>query len=243
MTNILVVEDNKISRDNLCRVIKDNIEDVQIFEAAIGRKAIKIFKEHRIDIFFLDIMLPDISGLKIAECIRSMEYYEMAYIIFITTHLVHLSKALQEYHCYDFIEKPFSKKKIIEIINRLIRGMTPRKIVQEEPYITLQNKNIYNKVLLNDIYFIEVLGRRLKVHTKTGVIELSNKTLKNIIDQIEPICKDCFIKSHRSYYINIRHVTHVNRLRKRSWEVIFKDYEGTAFVSESYKDIVFDRLG
>ena len=53
--------------------------------AGTGKKAIDILKTEKIDLFFLDIELSDISGMEIAEVIRSIEYYEFSYIVFITT--------------------------------------------------------------------------------------------------------------------------------------------------------------
>ncbi|WP_113672632.1 response regulator [Vallitalea guaymasensis] len=88
MNNILIVEDNDTSRNNLEHVLKTNFSDVKIYKAGTGKTALKLLKEIKMDLFFLDIQLPDISGLKIAEIIRSIEQYELSYIIFITTHLM-----------------------------------------------------------------------------------------------------------------------------------------------------------
>ncbi len=82
MNHILVVEDNEISRKNLVDVLKENFSNIRIYQAGTGAEANKVLRNVQIDLFFLDIELPDTNGMKIAETIRSMKQYELAYIIF-----------------------------------------------------------------------------------------------------------------------------------------------------------------
>lgn len=241
MINILVVEDNEKIRENLCKIINENFYDINLLSAETGEEAIDILKKERIDLFFLDIELPDISGMKIAEVIRSIEDYEFSYIVFITTYTTYLPKALQEYHCYDFIEKPFSKDKIIDTINKLSKGIKQQTKDDEKKVITLESGIVIYKIVLDDIYFIEVQARNLRVHTVNGVLEFNNIPLKKVISKINEVESMDFIKVHKSYIVNAKKIIKVNKYGKKSWEINFRKYDECALLSEKYKKDLFER--
>lgn len=240
--NILIVEDNEIIRKNLCKIIKENFDDINVLSAETGEKAIGILKTERIDLFFLDIELPDLSGMEIAEVIRLIEHYEFSYIVFITTHIAHLTRALREYHCYDFIEKPFSKNRIIETIKKLSKGIKQQVKAHEKKIITIEQGIIIHKIILDNIHFIEVQARKLRVHTINGVLEFSNISLKGIIAKINEADSNDFIKTHKSYVVNIKNTIKVGKYNKKLWEISFSNYEKSALLSEKYKKDLFDTM-
>ncbi|SNS82917.1 Response regulator receiver domain-containing protein [Anaerovirgula multivorans] len=157
MLNILVVEDNQVERKNLVRLLKNVNNDVRIYEADTGERAMKTLKEEVIGLFFLDIELPDTTGLKIAEKIRAIPQYELTYMVFVTTHVYYQLEAFKQYHCYDFIEKPYKKEDVVEISDRLIRGIT--KETYKEKVVGFEMKNYILKVFHKDILFIESQGK------------------------------------------------------------------------------------
>lgn len=85
--NILVVEDNKYEMNNIIKVIKSVSKEFDIYRALTGEECFKILEQIDIDLFILDIQLPDISGLNIAKKIRNIPKYELTYMVFITTHI------------------------------------------------------------------------------------------------------------------------------------------------------------
>lgn len=238
---ILLVEDNEGIRNNLIHVINKNFTDIELLTASTGKQAIKILMEEKIDLFFLDIQLPDITGMEIAEKIRSMEQYEFSFIVFITAHVFMLKEALQKYNCYDFIEKPFSEGKIIETLNKLRKGMG-QKSTQVKKSILIENGVYLHKVYLEDILFIEIEARVLKVHTLSGIMKAQNMSLQKIMNLIEGVeCED-FIMTHRSYIVNINKIKTIKQEKKRSWEIHLDGYEEVALLSHKYKSVLFEKI-
>lgn len=244
MNNILIVEDNDTSRNNLEHVLKTNFSDVRIYKAGTGKTALKLLKEIKMDLFFLDIQLPDISGLKIAEIIRSIEQYELSYIIFITTHLMYLPKAVQEYHCYDFIEKPFTKSKIIDVTNKLLKGINKvnKENKVDKKYITIKLKNVIHKVSVNDIFYAESCRRKLYLHTTLGKIVIPSMTFKQMIEMLQETGVDYFVRTHRSYVVNINHIRSIEKHNKKAWDINFYDYEEVALIGDKYSVDVINRI-
>ncbi|MFZ5967579.1 MAG: LytR/AlgR family response regulator transcription factor [Bacillota bacterium] len=172
MLNILVVEDNRVERNNLVRMLKKLNNDIKVFEAAAGEQAIKILKQEKIGLFFLDIELPDISGLKIAETIRSILQYELTYIVFITTRVYYQLEAFKKYHCYDFIEKPYKQEDVLKLSERLIRGIKHNDSINQ--VVRFETKNCILKIFIKDILFIESQGKNCMIHTKNSQYVIPN---------------------------------------------------------------------
>lgn len=241
MMTLLIVEDNEIIRNNLSHIININFVDIKVLTASTGEKAIELLKKENIDIFLLDIELPDITGLEIAQEIRSIEKYMFSFIVFITGHTFLLKEALQKYNCYDFIEKPFGEEKIIEIINKLLKGFN-REVVQIKKHIKIENGTYLYKVYLEDIIYIEIQGRVLKVHTQSGIISIQNVSLQKVMTLIENADCDYLMMTHRSYIVNVDKIYCIKLEHKRLWQIHFQDYKKFALLSHKFKNNLSEKM-
>ena len=231
MLNILVVEDHQVERNNLVRMLKGLNKDINIFEAATGEEAIKILKQEPIGLFFLDIELPDMSGLKIAETIRSIIQYELTYIVFITTHVYYQLEAFKNYHCYDFIEKPYKHEEVLKISDRLIRGIKQNESQNEA--VRFKTKNCILKILIKEILFIESQGKNCIIHTRNNQYTIPNISMKTVLKKT---AGTNFMQTHKSYIINLENIHLVEKHEKNAWIVYFKDYHLPAYISNHYKE-------
>lgn len=237
MLNILVVEDNTIARKNLVKMLKNLNGDICIFEANCGKQAIEILKKEAIGLFFLDIQLPDFSGLKIAEIIRSIDRYELTYIVFITTNVIYQLEAFKKYHCYDFIEKPYKKEDVLEVSKRLIKGIKATDTKEET--ISFELKNCILNIRVQDILYIEAQRKNCIVHTKMNLYTIPNMIMKRILEKMRGFD---FIQTHKSYIINLKNIDQIQKHEKNSWQVYFKDYTSSAYISNTYKEIFIKRF-
>ncbi|PKM95269.1 MAG: hypothetical protein CVU84_06200 [Firmicutes bacterium HGW-Firmicutes-1] len=234
--NILVVEDNEVTRKSLVKTLQKNLENCRVLEAATGNRAMELLENNYIDMFLLDIELPDFSGMDIAQNIRGIERYELIPIIFITTHITFLPKALHEYHCYDFIEKPFKMEEVIEVIKRLAKGISKEEVLDKRKYLTITNGNITNKILLSDLYFIEAQGRFIYYHSKLGLYKETKTSLKKVMTQIESLLANTFVRSHKAYIVNTQYVSSIIRNKRSASSIIFDSYDKVALIGETFKD-------
>jgi len=233
--NILVVEDNRYEMNNIVRVLQSISKEFNIYKAYTGEECFNILDNINIDMFILDIQLPDISGIKIAEKIRNIPKYELTYMIFITTHTQLQLDAFKKVHCYDFIEKPYKKEELIQIIKRLEKGISAQKQQGEQnrKSITFQMKDFTIKLYTDEILFIESDRRNCIVHTENREYLIRNITIKKIIELL-PMKN--FMQTHKSYIINLSNIYKIEKSEKNSWIVHFREYTLVAYVSNSYKE-------
>lgn len=232
--NILVVEDNEYEINNIVRVLQSTSKEFRIYKALTGEECFKIIEKTDIDLFILDIEIPDMSGIKLAEKIRNISKYELTYIIFITTHVYLQLEAFKNIHCYDFLEKPYKKEELIKIIKRLSKGISSQKQKNklERQQVSFEMKDFIIKVYIDEILFVEAQRRNCIIHTKEKSYTIKSMTIKKII---ETLPKEYFMRTHRSYIVNLKNIQQVEKDEKNSWTIYFEGYSIPAYVSNSYK--------
>ncbi len=232
--NILVVEDNKHEMNNIVRVLQSISKEFNIYKALTGKECFKIMENIDAHLFILDIELPDMSGIKLAEKIRNISKYELTYIIFITTHVYLQLEAFKKIHCYDFLEKPYKKEELIKIIKRLSKGISSQKQKNklERQQVSFEMKDFIIKVYIDEILFVEAQRRNCIIHTKEKSYTIKSMTIKKII---EILPKEYFMRTHRSYIVNLKNIQQVEKDEKNSWTIYFEGYSIPAYVSNSYK--------
>ncbi|WP_058486715.1 LytR/AlgR family response regulator transcription factor [Defluviitalea phaphyphila] len=235
MIQILLVEDNFHERKRVINILKEITYEINIYEAETGKKAIEILRNQDIDLFFLDIELPDISGIELAEKIRQIDRYEFSYIVFITSHVYFQLKAFKKIHCYDFIEKPYEKKDILEVTEKLIRAI--KKEVKnnktERKKIKFKLKSFILSIYEDEIIFIESQGRNCLIHTQNEVYEINNLSMKKVLNMLS---KDLFMQTHKSYIINVEYIKEIKKKGRNAWTVYFYNYKIPAYISNKYKN-------
>lgn len=236
-TNILVLEDHPIQRANLCSLLKEIDKDIALFESDSIEKAIKYMIEYDIDLFYLDIELGDECGLEFAKRIRAEKKYEFTGIVFITSHKRYILEAFKSIHCYDFINKPYNKEEIIQVTSKLLKSPYIGQTKQKK-FLVFNVDDIHIKIYIDDIFFIEALGKHSIIHSVHGEYEMKRRSLKSFLVQVKG---SSLIQSHRSYIINTKHIYKIdcsNGIR----EVWFNNYDKPALIGYTYKDKIDDYI-
>lgn len=120
--NILIVEDNKYQLDNLKKMVIEGLgsEAGNIYCASDIKTARQIYQDDVIHFFMLDISLGYESGLELANEIRHNTQYDDAFIAIISAHKKFEDKSFLESKCHVFIEKPYKKEAILELVNHAL---------------------------------------------------------------------------------------------------------------------------
>lgn len=237
MVNILLVEDDVLQRNNLTKMLKDTVDDVNIYEAEDEDSALKIANKENIDFFYIDISLKDSSGLNLGMNLRKIDRYRLSWIIFVTSHKQYMLSAFQEIHCYDYIIKPYNKQKVKDMTMMIIDDINNhhKTETKERKYVLFDCNKLSIKIYLEDIIFIEVRIRNVIVNTTKGFYEIRRTSLKDIIKRI---CTDYIVQSHRSYIINLNHIEKIEKDSGSSWRVFFYNCKETAFIGAKYKEAI-----
>ncbi len=200
---ILIVDDVEINREVLSIVLEDATFDV--LEANSGESAVEMFKEHRPDLIFMDIMMPGIGGIEAVRQIRKIEKEEDCDE---TTHIVALSALASEEEinntvkagCDSYISKPFEQSKVFETIGSLL-NLEFQYFSQEIPDTNYSEEElnkaieeIPDEIVKSLIYAAEigsvnrinsVLDEVENIETESDVLKLFVEAVREYADEFE----------------------------------------------------------
>lgn len=182
MPRIAIVDDQEEYLEEICNLIekfyfKNGIPYVMNTFSNAQLLLYEMEEKLYFDIYLLDIEMPGINGLSLAEKIRSMD--DAGYIVFITSHLKFLINGY-DYFAYQFIPKNNLKKKLIPTLESLQKRLD----IEEEKFYQICTNHRYEKILYKDIYYVYKDEKYAIFVTKNGNIPI-RETLKNIYKDLE----------------------------------------------------------
>jgi two-component system LytT family response regulator len=222
----LVVDDDEVSRV----VMQEFVEKTEFLELCFSCdnavQASKILENEEVDLTFLDIEMPEMTGL---ELVKNLNLYSQ--IVLVTSHEEHAIEAF-EHDVLDYIVKPIRYARFLKAANKAKRHLA----VETEPstkkhhvFVKVDSRTI--KLYTDDIYMIEGYGDFIKIHTEEDK-HVVFSTMKNIITKLP---EDEFLYVHRKYIVQL---DKIEELKKNG--VLIKGEEVP--VGNSYKTALKERL-
>lgn len=207
LLKVLIVDDEAPARSEM-RFLLDKIKDIEVLgEAITASEALKLLKEVKYDIVFLDINMPGMSGIEMAQEIKKMAHQPA--IIFTTAYSRFAVDAF-EVDAVDYLVKPIAKKRLMEAIARINESKKIKQIESADEGIepehmnripvTRQSKTIL--LMPEEIYYIESQGEYTIIHSQRGRF-ISSIRLK---DFEKKLSSKSFFRVHRSFVVNIDYV-------------------------------------
>lgn len=197
------------------------------FENAI--EALSYINKHEVDLVFLDIQMPDLTGMELARVLEGNKKERKPGIIFTTAYN---QFAIEGYKvdALDYLLKPFSYEEFLKASTKAYNkfSIAPQTKEEETPdYLFLKVEYQLVKVRLKDIIYIEAYKDYVKVHLTTKPMPLLSLTsLKNMEDLLP---SKQFMRIHRSFIISLNHIQSITRNTVNMGTV-------TMTVSENYKE-------
>ncbi|WP_445456988.1 LytR/AlgR family response regulator transcription factor [Flavobacterium sp. HNIBRBA15423] len=211
---VLIIDDESKARSLLHTIISEYCLEIEtIFQAENLLKGIEIIKKEPINILFLDIEMPNHSGLQLFDFLNIEEVdFE---IIFTTAYSDYAIQAF-EFSAIDYLLKPLRPNKVKEAVEKAKKSLEQNQLQQRltELKQALSSEK-FNKlalpvedgvlfVKLEDIYFCEADGMYSKFYLKNNKKLLISKPLKYFTDLLDN--KEMFYKPHRSYLVNLQYL-------------------------------------
>ncbi|WP_405567326.1 LytR/AlgR family response regulator transcription factor [Polaribacter sp. Asnod6-C07] len=200
----IIVDDEKTAREIIKTLCKEfnNLEIVDDFSDAI--QAIKFLNENTVDLIFLDIHMPNFSGLDFIKSLKNPPN-----IILSTSDPKFALQAFEYDFIVDYLLKPIELARFTKAIKKaenkripLIKKSsgTQEKDVSNDFYVNINRRLI--KIDLSSIYLVEAKGDYIQIKTddKNYIV---HSTLKKIEEKLP---ESLFLKIHRSYVINIKKI-------------------------------------
>ena len=239
---VLIIDDEMPARA-LIRCFLEAYHDVEIVgEADNGFTALKMIRELKPQLIFLDIQMPRLTGLEMLELMD-----DLPAIIFSTAYDQHAVRAF-ELNAVDYMLKPYSKTRfdaaIQKAFNKLRSGISTQSELQTFKQtvvpqigaltrIAVKDRQQIHVIPLDDIFYIEAEGDYVKLHTTKGVY-LKEKTMKYFEENLP---SQQFIRIHRSYIVNVHELAKVELYEKNSYLAHLKNGERLKASNNGYKSL------
>lgn len=239
MKKVLILEDKEIHRKTLLRILEEIEEPVQVYSTDKIAEAYKISMENTVNLFLVDIILEteekgDVSGLKFVDSIRKLPQYSFTPVIFITSSEDPKMHAFHELHCYGYIEKPFDKEEVKELIIKALKFPIQE---NEDRNIYLRTEGIMYSVKVKDIIFIEIGRRKMVVHTVNESITVSYMTSEKMLKELD---SSDFVQCSRKNIVNKKYVEQIDFVNRY---IKLKDMEEYIEIGSTMKERVKHEFG
>lgn len=232
MSIILLVEDNIMQAESLKKHLTGVTDDCTVLHVTNSKAAFEYAVKYDIDLFILDIGLPDKMGLKLAEEIRSIPRYKYVWIIFVTGFKDYLPEAVSKTHCYDYIVKPYNPDKVKELIRDLLNDKNNLHGNNPVPKFTVICKDFTYQIRTDKILYIEVYQKVCLIHTYFDIAKIKRFSLKKAYEQLP---STNFIQCHKSIIVNTDYINYIKKTES-NWQIILLNYPNTLPVGEKYRE-------
>lgn len=207
MIKCIAIDDQQNSISGLEKYIEDtpNMKLVASFTDPVAALA-EIKNIDQVDVIFMDIQMPQISGLELSKALRT----KTKKLIFTTSHEEYAFEAF-EAEADAYLLKPYGYAKFALAVNRIFEEEIEN--IEEEKYFLVKNKSEDHKAVLvhyADIIAFESFHNYIKIHTKEKVI-IAYLSLKDVKEKLS--IKKGFIQLHRGYIIATEHILHIEGTR------------------------------
>ncbi|HEX5150169.1 MAG TPA: LytTR family DNA-binding domain-containing protein [Parafilimonas sp.] len=196
----LIIDDEPLAQKGITEYVNDVefLELCGVFENAL--KAVDIIHQKKIDLLFLDIQMPRISGLEFLKALQDPP------LVILTTAYPQYALESYELDVLDYLVKPISFPRFLRAVTKAkehIEARTTHANMQEAgDHIFIKSDNRIVKILFSDILYVEALQNYICIHTpeKRYISYLTFKSIE------ESLPKDLFLKVHKSYIVQLAKV-------------------------------------
>lgn len=227
MINCVIIDDEPLARSVVKEYLSAHPQLNVVAECNDGFEGVKAVMQHKPELIFLDIQMPKISGFEMLELLDPMPA-----VIFTTAFDEYALKAF-ELHAADYLLKPFSRDRFNNAVKKWLNargskdnaaGVTAlQQEVQRQPEekerVVVKMNGEIRIIPAADIYYIEAFDDYVKIFTKDNWF-LKKKTMNYFESTLD---NKKFLRAHRSFLINLSHLTRIEPYEKGSHIALLKN--------------------
>ncbi len=210
MMSALVVDDEAPARQDLGYLLKRSPRIGEVREAEDTATAMDLLRASPADVVFLDIQMPDLDGLQMAQLLKSL--HPGPHVVFVTAFEQHAVEAFQ-LAAFDYLLKPVRADRLTLTLERLAAARSelargparPEELARAESRLAVVHRGQTLLLSVQDIRVGEVSGDRVALITGEGRY-LARLRLQELEARLS---RQGFLRVHRHYLVNLRHVTAV----------------------------------
>jgi two-component system LytT family response regulator len=210
--SVLIVDDEALARKSIARQVAAVLPGTDVREAADGIEALERFHERAPDIVFLDVEMPELSGLDLLRQLGEPR----PRIVFVTAFEHFAVRAFEE-NASDYLVKPFTAARFAAAVERVLGELdSAKKLASLERRLTesgsflerlaLKRGAVFDVVTVSDIACFVSQDHYTFVHAH-GREYISELSLAHFEERLDPTL---FVRAHRSVLVSVHHVSRVH---------------------------------
>lgn len=234
MIRCIAIDDEPLSLTQIAKYIEKIPYLELVGKCRDALDAMKILNEETVDLMFVDINMPDISGL---DFVRSLSVRPK--VIFTTAYSEY---AIEGYkvEAVGYLLKPFSFEDFMTTVDRVYRTIRENSVptntsavIEHDNTLFVKNDYKINRINIDDIKYVESMGEYLRIFVEGQPKPLMPLMSMKRIEEILP--ESSFMRVHRSYIVNLKKIQEISRMR-----IIFDDVYVP--VGDNYKQKFMDYI-
>jgi two-component system LytT family response regulator len=230
LLHCLVVDDKPLALD----ILSDYVANVPFLQLA-GRsenplEALHWVGERRVDLIFLDIQMPQLTGLQFLQALERRAQ------VILTTAYPDYALAGFEHDVVDYLLKPISFERFYQAVQKAQRRLRPALVAPTRAYLFVKTEHRLQRVDLAEVHYLEGLQNYVLIHTATEKI-IARQTLSSLEASLPATA---FVRVHKSFIVALAHIHAVERSR-----IIIQIAASTPViipVGDAYRSTFYERL-
>ena len=204
--NCLVVDDEPLAR-NLLSDYVNKVHDLSLVGTADNAiNAMKVLRENQVDLLFLDIQMPELTGINMLKVLQHKP------LVVLTTAYSEYAIESYELDVVDYLLKPITFERFLKAIEKVNQRLNLRKtpeiiFTEDSSFVFIKDGTKLIKVMLEDILYVEGLKDYVTIHTKDQKI-MSLQRLKALEKQLP---ESQFIRIHNSYIVSFKAIKAIDK--------------------------------
>lgn len=203
----LIVEDEPLARNLLSEYVR-KVAHLELVEAASNPlRALEVLRSHAIDLMFLDIQMPEITGITLLKTLQKKP------LVVLTTAYSEYALESYDLDVVDYLLKPITFDRFLKAVDKVnlripLQARHEGPVAeQSSPFVFVKDGTKLVRINFDDILFVQGLKDYVTIVTKTQKV-ISLQRLKALESQLPP---DKFIRIHHSYIIALKAIDTIHK--------------------------------
>jgi DNA-binding LytR/AlgR family response regulator len=202
LLNVLVIDDERPALDELAYLLDrdDRVGTVLLSDSATD--GLRILREAEVDCVFLDIQMPGLTGLELAQVLS--RFKTPPPIVFVTAHEAHAVDAF-DLRAVDYVLKPVRADRLAEAVRRVVEDGDRGGGAAQDSMVPVERGGVTRFLDRADITYVEAQGDYARLHVR-GDSHLVRTPLSTLEEEWGPAG---FVRIHRSLLVSLAHIEEV----------------------------------
>lgn len=202
--SVLVVDDEAPALDELAWLLGQDARIRDVLSTGSATEALRILHDREVDAVFLDINMPGLTGLELAQVLR--RFKKPPQVVFVTAHEAHAVDAF-DLRAADYVLKPVRAERLAEAVGRVLEGAGSAP-AGGDVQIPVERGGVTRFIARSAVAYVEAQGDYARLHL-SGEDATSYLVRTNLADLQQEWGSAGFVRIHRSLLVSLAHIDEV----------------------------------